>query len=259
MEPIVIMKAVTSAAVVGFLSATLAGCAAHSGEPTPAVVRANATIVIVGDSISTGAAASRADKGYVARLTSEIHDHSVMNYSRGGWSVHATRTYVGPANVAGVPPLWPRVIILALGTNDFSVDEPLEDFRTGYRSLLRALLSALEVPLDELFCITPFSRLDEDRENKVGHVLDDYRRVIEEECSMVAGIPLDGSRAVPPCGAYFGDVVHPNDRGHARIAAWLLDRLRAHGVGLRSGGGECRRSPQWGIARSLRKSCVQRS
>jgi lysophospholipase L1-like esterase len=238
MQPIVIMKAVASATVVVFLSTTLAGCAGHSSELTPVVVGANVTLVVVGDSISTGAAASRTDKGYVARLTKELHDTSVMNYSRGGWSVHATRKYVDPANVDGVPPLRPKEIILSLGTNDFSVDEPLQDFRAGYRSLLRRLHSTLEIPVDHLFCVTPFSRLDEDRENKVGHVLDDYRHVIEEECSMVAGIPLDGSRAVPPCRRYFGDVVHPNDRGHARIAAWLLERLRAHGVGLRSGGGE---------------------
>jgi lysophospholipase L1-like esterase len=191
------------------------------------------TLVLIGDSISAGAAASRPDKGYVALLTKRLTGYSLINYSRGGWSVHATKNYVEPAYIGGVPPLWPNEMVIVLGTNDFSVSEPLAEFRAGYRELLDRLARALVEPLRRLFCVTPFPRLDEDRANTVGHVLDDYRLVVQEECSRASGIPLDGSQAIPASVAYFSDTIHPNDRGHASIASWLLEQLRAHGVGRR--------------------------
>lgn len=228
------MRTLTKSAFVAFLATILTGCSGNSLESVaPPVVRANPTLVVIGDSISTGAAASGPDKGYVALLTKRLTGHSLINCSRGGWSVHATRDYVEPAYIGGVAALWPNSIVIVLGTNDFSVSEPLEEFRAGYRALLDRLLRALVDPLGHLFCVTPFPRLDEDRANTAGHVLDDYRLVVQEECSMARGIPLDGSQAVPAAVAYFSDTIHPNDRGHASIAAWLLEQLRAHGVGRR--------------------------
>lgn len=229
------MRTLTHLTFVALLATVLTGCStATPQQASPRHAWANHRLVVIGDSISAGAAASRADRGYVAILTQRLTDYTITNYSRGGWSVRASRNWVAPAYIDGVPPLWPNDVIIVLGTNDFSADEPLDDFVVGYRALLDRLLRSLVIPIDHLFCVTPFPREDEDRANMAGHILHDYRLVIEKECSTIGGIPLDGSQAMPNSIDYRNDTVHPNDSGHARIAAWLLEELRTHGVGQRS-------------------------
>jgi hypothetical protein len=79
-------------------------------------------------------------------------------------------------------------------------------------------------------CVTPFIRANEEMPNAAGYLLDEYRAVVEEECLFAGGIPLDGRRAMSYAPKLFTDAVHPNDRGHARIARWLEAELLAYGV-----------------------------
>lgn len=180
--------------------------------------------VIFGDSISAGGNATRGNRTYAARLARKTTKYSILNYSRDAWSVCGSEWLVSPAYVQGVTALWPAAVLIALGTNDYSVGSSLEDFRTYYRTIL-AGAGAWPFGADKVFCLTPFPRANEELPNAAGLVLDDYRLAIEQECEEMGGRVLDGRAMLPSSPAYLQDGLHPNDRGHAEIARQLMKAL----------------------------------
>jgi len=188
-----------------------------SGQPDP--------LVVFGDSISVGGNVTKGNRTWVARLARKAKNYSILNYSRGAWSVCGHGWLVSPAYVDGMTALWPTAVLIALGTNDYGVSSPIEDFRLAYRSMLERTVG-WPFGADKVFCLTPFPRLNEDVPNDAGLVLDDYRFVIEQECEETGGRVLDGRAMMPNLAAYLPDGLHPNDRGHAEIARRLWKELR---------------------------------
>jgi len=117
--------------------------------------------------------------------------------------------------------LWPNVVVIALGTNDYVSDVSLRKFAAGYRAALNKLSSVATV-----VCVTPYRRSDrsEARPNAVGLLPNAYREAVRSVCEERGRIVLDGFEALPS-ESYLADGLHPNDAGHQRIAEWLEQRL----------------------------------
>lgn len=183
-------------------------------------------VVIFGDSISVGASADTGAQAYAARLAGKITTADyLLNYSRGGWAVLGDVGIVDPASVSGLLQMWPHTVIIALGTNDFSVEVPVDDFAVAYASML-ARLRAWNASM-KLVCVTPFPRIDE-AANADGVPLAAYRSAIETACWNAGGYALDGKSAIPePITDYLVDGLHPNNAGHRKIANWLWPQLKS--------------------------------
>jgi len=180
------------------------------------------TIVLVGDSISAGVGASSPRRAYAWQLERSLsRSHRVVNYSRGGWAVSGEVGISDPANFLGAAALWPDVVVIALGTNDYGVGVPLEDFIAGYEAALQTL-----GPVETVVCVTPYRRSDlsEATPNTAGLLLDDYRTAVHGVCEADGRIVLDGIEAMPS-ESMLGDGLHPNDVGHNRIAKWMEREL----------------------------------
>ena len=184
-------------------------------------------LVVFGDSISAGAAATRQSNTYVDRLSHRINKNwRTFNYSRGGWAVAGSIGFVHPAFIDGALHLFPSVVLIALGTNDFAVSVPLDTFTTSYQLIVERFANFFGV--GQVFCLTPIYSKNGATPNAVGATLADYREVIATECSAAGGIVLDGLEAMPTSDAFLADQTHPNDRGHRAMARWLHRALRPY-------------------------------
>jgi len=180
------------------------------------------TIVLIGDSISAGAGASAPRRAYAWQLERSLsRRHRVVNYARGGGSVRGDVGSVDPADFPGAAALRPDVVVIALGTNDYAVGVPLDEFGAGYEAALQTFRFA-----ETVVCVTPYRRSDlsEATLNSAGSRPDDYRNAVHEVCEADGRRVLDGIEALPS-QSMLGDGLHPNDVGHARIAKWLEQEL----------------------------------
>ncbi len=181
-----------------------------------------ATIVLVGDSISAGDGSSSPRRAYAWQLERSLsRRHRVVNYSRGAWSVSGTAGIVDPAHFPGAALLFPAVVVIILGTNDYAVGVPLDAFLAGYQAALGTFGN-----VETVVCVTPYRRSDlsEATPNSAGLLPLDYREAVRAACEADGRIALDGFEALPS-ESLLGDGLHPNDAGHHRIAKWLTAEL----------------------------------
>jgi lysophospholipase L1-like esterase len=214
-------------------------------DPGPAPER---RVEVFGDSISAGLA--NENSGYYTNQTENAYlafgptlarklEAEWRVEARGGGSFYNDfylpmvpyfeRSF-GPRNLEHAPtadnPLWsfdewqPDVLIVALGTNDFSEQYPHID-EAAYVPKYQAFLQALRghYPSAELFCLAPF---------KPGAPWDEARSYITEA---VAGHGDARVHAVDPTSPapwltypddyVTGDAFHPNLAGHEKIASAL--------------------------------------
>jgi len=188
----------------------------------PRLVEATESLVIFGDSIAFGDGASRGTKSFSAILAKKATRYSVLNYSRGGWSVSANSGGINPANINGVNSLFPHAMIIALGTNDYALSVSANAFRNSYRNMVTTMVN---LTVDHLYCLTPFPRTNEDSPNIARLTMSDYRRIINEECERVGGATIDGANVFLPNKTYLIDGLHPNDRGHSAAARYIWQQI----------------------------------
>jgi lysophospholipase L1-like esterase len=196
-------------------------CATPPSAPAPPAPIS--TLVLFGDSITVGAGASTPEHAYAYRLAQALAArHRVVGYARGGWTVAGRRSFAMPAFARGAWTLSPDAVVIALGTNDYSLGVPLARFESAYRAIL-VLFDGVE----SVVCVTPFRRseTDEATANPAGLFPRDYRAAVRAVCEAAGRPVLDGFAALPS-DAFLADGLHPNDAGHERIAEWLEEGLR---------------------------------
>jgi acyl-CoA thioesterase-1 len=192
----------------------LVGAAAIACHRTPPNLDSpGTTIVCLGDSITAGVGAS-AGRGFVAvlgeRLGREVLNDGVSGDTAAG----------GLSRLPQVLAQDPWLVIVELGGNDILRQVPIEETEEALGEIVRRLLAARVLPL--LIAVGgPFGSRHADMYDRLAsrYHVPVVRKVLRE-------ILLDP--------ALKADEVHPNDDGHARLAAavaaqiepWLSERRR---------------------------------
>ena len=214
----------------------------------------NASVVFVGDSITAGVGTQ---KTYCEYLNEQISFASVLKMGVSGSCVSATSDY-GLQN----SPLINRyqsipnadLIILFMGTNDYGHETPLgsiEDttdvsFYGALHEIIPGIIS--KHPSSQLIVMTPLHRygfgsskitgdaLSYDHlPNGRGHTLYDYVEAIRTVCERYAVpvIDLFATSGINPSissikDLYMPDGLHPNDKGHQKIAHLISSQLELY-------------------------------
>ena len=206
---------------------------------------------ILGDSITQGAGASSYEKCFVSVFEKIYGLEKVFNYGIGG-------TRISRQLKPSKEPVWdkyfiPRVdemendvdlVAVFGGTNDFGHgDMPFGEFKDTDENSFCGSCYVLMKKLAEKYAgkpiivMTPLHRLGEDSLiNEIGikrHPLRDYVKVIKDTAEIFSLPVLDlfaASNMQPRIEAqntlYFADGLHPNDKGHERVARLLGEYLK---------------------------------
>jgi len=210
----------------------------------------NLTVLFLGDSITEGVGASSRDKRFTdvfGRLTGA----HVRNYGIGGTRIarkHATspnpvfdRCFIDRVDTMEEEA---DIVVIFGGTNDFGHgDAPLGSFDdTDEYTFFGALKSLLKKTLTKYPCarvvlMTPIHRESENvTTNEIGLPTKTLREFVEAEIQVARefSVPvldlwsLSGMQPLIPeqKKAFSADGLHPNDRGHERIARCLIGFLK---------------------------------
>lgn len=190
------------------LVAALAGCA-----PQPRVL-------VAGDSLAGAYFASSQESAFRGILYSELEvaDDNRLRYGFPHGKLSDLDDAPLPADVT--------VAVIEIGTNDFG-QTPLADFHDGYQAFVERVTT--RSPDVRLICLGLWQPTDA-RSN--GSVPADYDILIKEVCDESGGTFIrlsgifdeEGTRGPADVETPTGtsDAFHPNDEGHAKIAAAVL-------------------------------------
>lgn len=188
----------------------------------------------LGDSIS-------AANGYQPLVSAALGFAEVVNYGRSGCPVTAGGDTHDGSTVVMADQVDPRLDCLTVfaGTNDFRLNKPLgrmfgkdeHTFIGAYTILIETVLT--RNPACRLNLWTPLQRdkdgYDIDRPNEAGHRLEEYAEAVKTLGRRYALPVLDlyaesglNKLTLP---LFTSDNLHPNERGHARIAAMAIPFL----------------------------------
>jgi lysophospholipase L1-like esterase len=194
--------------------------------PASAVPPPRRDILLVGDSITTGAVLGRNRDSIPERLARMRPGWFIADVSRGGMGVaHGAWPAFNVSLLRWFNVRRENVVVL-LGVNDFMSSVPLDTFETAYTTLAATALDENE----QLVCVTPVWAGPSDRVNLIGAVLEDYRMVIRSVCAVYGFPVIEGDPLVPHDAAFYAEddpmELHPNARGcrwFARNLAFQLD------------------------------------
>jgi lysophospholipase L1-like esterase len=200
-------------------------------------------VVFVGNSITAGTAASDAAHRYT-NIFATGKSATLVNMGIGGQVIQAA-TMCG-----GLHPAFDRTTIpsysgsyaalfIALGVNDIGVNNGLmtsTDFKSDLESIIDYAVATKGWAIERIILITPFWCEQAGRDLYVGSCgvsvaadearADDYALKITEAASEKGCILADVYTAMKdsasPSSLISGDGLHPNNTGHAFIAAYLL-------------------------------------
>ena len=118
------------------------------------------------------------------------------------------------------------IVIVALGTNDYSGDFTADQIRSGCAEYLKRLSAIYKH--SKMFYVTPIWRADGADIYAAGTHMD-VCRVIAEEAELHGFTVIDGYSLVPHDAALFADgFLHPNDEGFSHYARNLIAALNAY-------------------------------
>lgn len=183
------------------------------------------SVVLIGDSIFAGVGGGGGRYGVAFQLQRELKGIFIYNYSAPGATMSAlfaptpqSAWYFGGIrrNLA--------LAVIGLGVNDWITSMPIGYFSAKYD----AFLTELETKVALVACVSPIWTGREEKTNKLGKTVEDYRQAIRLLCDKPSAKRRfwSGLAAVPSDPRFFVEGLHPNRRGHRRYAKWLSDRIR---------------------------------
>ena len=216
--------------------------------------------IFIGDSITNGVGT---DKIYYEFIQEELDLNSATGYGVSG-SCFSSKSDYGLSN----SPLASRydslpssdLIMVFMGTNDYGHETPLGSIEDttdiSFYGALNVVVNGLisKNPTSSIVFVTPLHRygfgtskiLNEKftydyLPNGRGHSLKDYRDAIINVCERYSlpVIDLYANSGINPCiksikNTYFPDGIHPNEKGHERIASIMCNYLQDVYVGQKS-------------------------
>jgi len=173
-------------------------------------------ILFIGDSITQGWDSGWDSLSYAWRVMRFFNADAVVHGVGGGYFHASTFDFID---------FDPDIVILALGTNDFSKYQTLDELRMRAAEFMDLL--AGEYKGKKIFCISPTWRAAQ--EKPMGHFRE-CRRVVIEEALKHGFIHINGLDMVPPDPAFFADdtPLHPNALGFGIYAENLIREMQKH-------------------------------
>lgn len=118
------------------------------------------------------------------------------------------------------------IVIIALGTNDFLGELPLQAVQSACAAYLDRLCDIYAGK--KMFYITPLWRAD-GKESHVAGTMADIRNAVAQEAQKRNMVVIDGLSMIPHRIEYFADgFLHPNDMGFSLFAQNLTKALKQH-------------------------------
>jgi len=182
-------------------------------------------LLFIGASVTEGWFASAPSRTYTSIVARDL--------SSRGRRVR-TRILARPGALAGEADGWDLaipsdIIVVQLATNDFVQSLPVVDFASSYTDVLDRLRRAS--PAADIICMGGWD--DPASRNRLGITANDYDIAARSACEAegghyvdLSGVYMTGADHGPQGRPTFrgaGDVFHPNDRGHAALAALVLE------------------------------------
>ena len=177
-------------------------------------VKYSRKMIFYGDSITQGWNSEKDSQSY-AWLVSRHYNANSMILGVGG-----VNFYPDTVDDNGFDA---DIVIVALGTNDYSGDFTADQIRTGCAEYLDKLLSIYRDK--KMICITPIWRADGENVHAAG-THPDVCRIVAEEAEKRNFTVIDGYSLVPHNTELFADgFLHPNDAGFSHYAMNLIEVL----------------------------------
>ena len=174
-------------------------------------------LAFYGDSITQGWNSEKDSQSY-AYLVSRFFDADSRIYGIGG----TTFIPAFPEDTG----YRPDAVIVAMGTNDYGRNKPMEQIKADCAAYMKAVAEAN--PGSKLFCVTPIWRRIGVNVKAAG-TLADVRREISRIAAESGYIVIDGLTMVPHLLEYYADKgTHPNDLGFSVYAFNLSKVLRQY-------------------------------
>lgn len=171
-------------------------------------------MIFYGDSITQGWNSEKDSQSY-AWLVTRHYDADSMILGVGG-----VNFYPDTVDDCGFDA---DIVIVALGTNDYSGDFTAQQIRSGCAEYLKRLCAIYKNK--KLFYVTPIWRADGEDVYAAGTHMD-VCRIIAEEAENHGFTVINGYSLVPHDTALFADgFLHPNDAGFAHYARNLIAAL----------------------------------
>lgn len=169
-------------------------------------------ILFVGDSITQGWDSVYDSFSYAWRVTNFFNAESIIQGIGGAYYHESTFDSIG---------FDPDIVIVALGTNDFSHYKTQEDARAHAAAHLAFL--AKEYAGKRLFAISPIWRAEQ---NKTMGSFAELRALLIEEIERAGFRHIDGLALVPPMSEFMKDLtLHPDDLGFSLMAENLISQM----------------------------------
>lgn len=174
-------------------------------------------IIFYGDSITQGTGSEKDTQSY-AWLVTRYFDAETMILGVGGANFFPDTVEDNGFDA--------DVVIIALGTNDFLGELPLEAVQSACAEYLDRLCKIYAGK--KMFYITPLWRADDQDVTLVG-TFADLRKMVAAEAAKRNMIIIDGYDMIPHRSEYFDDgFLHPNDMGYALYAQNLVKALNRY-------------------------------
>ncbi len=116
----------------------------------------------------------------------------------------------------------PDAVVVAYGTNDWSIIPSFETFRENLAGVL--LNVKTRFPASKLFVVTPIWREDEGGDRPMGP-WDRCRGAVHDAAKSMFLCVVDGYSLVPHDMFFMADALHPNDLGFAHYALGLIKEM----------------------------------
>lgn len=174
-------------------------------------------IIFYGDSITQGTGSEKDTQSY-AWLTTRYYDAETMILGVGGANFFPDTVEDNGFDADAV--------IIALGTNDFLGELPLEAVQSACAEYLDRLCKIYAGK--KMFYVTPLWRADDQDVTLVG-TFADLRQMVADEAAKRNMVIIDGYDMIPHRPEYFDDgFLHPNDIGYALYAQNLIKVLNRY-------------------------------
>jgi len=181
-------------------------------------------VACVGDSITAGVGASNGDHNYPSLLADLLGSgYKVINFGESGATLlkNGDSPYWQRGSFGRSATAAPDVVIIMLGTNDSKPQnwKIKDQFAADYAALIDYYAQMPSHP--QVFAVLPPPVPGSGNYGINEPAVEEQLPIIEQVASQKGDEVIDVNSGVPNDSTYFGDNVHPNDKGYIELASTI--------------------------------------